>query len=121
MSKSAVIADDDETIRSILQYKLSNAGYEPTVCHDGEECRQALNGTAAASYAPADGTADGGTARPLDAATNLTHAVPGGSDGALRSLEFVPPTWDRPAYTERLKESADAVADVFDRYARRGD
>ena len=41
--KSAVIADDDETIRSILQYKLSNAGYELTVCHDGEECRQALN------------------------------------------------------------------------------
>ena len=43
VSKSAVIADDDETIRSILQYKLSNAGYELTVCHDGEECRQALN------------------------------------------------------------------------------
>ena len=48
VSKSAVIADDDETIRSILQYKLSNAGYELTVCHDGEECRQALNGTDAA-------------------------------------------------------------------------
>ena len=47
MSKSAVIADDDETIRSILQYKLSNAGYELTVCHDGEECRQALDGGAA--------------------------------------------------------------------------
>ncbi|MEZ3168251.1 response regulator [Halorubrum ejinorense] len=44
MSKSAVIADDDETIRSILQYKLSNAGYDLTVCHDGEECRQALDG-----------------------------------------------------------------------------
>lgn len=43
VSKSAVIADDEETIRSILQYKLSNAGYELTVCHDGEECRQALN------------------------------------------------------------------------------
>ena len=43
MSKSAVIADDDETIRSILQYKLSNAGYDLTVCHDGEECRQALD------------------------------------------------------------------------------
>ena len=43
VSKSAVIADDDETIRSILQYKLSNAGYELTVCHDGEECRQVLD------------------------------------------------------------------------------
>ncbi|WP_017343045.1 response regulator transcription factor [Halorubrum sp. T3] len=48
MSKSAVIADDDETIRSILQYKLSNAGYELRVCHDGEECRQALNENGAA-------------------------------------------------------------------------
>ena len=43
VTKSAVIADDDETIRSILQYKLSNAGYELTVCHDGEECRQTLD------------------------------------------------------------------------------
>ena len=43
MTKSAVIADDDETIRSILQHKLSNAGFVLTVCHDGEECRQALN------------------------------------------------------------------------------
>lgn len=43
MAKSAVIADDDETIRSILQYKLSNAGYDLTVCLDGEECRQALD------------------------------------------------------------------------------
>ncbi|ELZ47203.1 response regulator receiver protein [Halorubrum coriense DSM 10284] len=46
MTKSAVIADDDETIRSILQYKLSNAGFELTACHDGEECRQALDGPA---------------------------------------------------------------------------
>ena len=43
VSKSAVIADDDETIRSILQYKLSNAGYDLTVCHDGEEGREALD------------------------------------------------------------------------------
>ena len=43
MSKSAVIADDDETIRSILQYKLSNAGFDLTVCHDGEEGREALD------------------------------------------------------------------------------
>lgn len=37
VSKSAVIADDDETIRSILQYKLSMAGFDLTVCHDGSE------------------------------------------------------------------------------------
>lgn len=43
MTKSAVIADDDETIRSILQYKLSNAGFDLTVCHDGEAGREALN------------------------------------------------------------------------------
>ncbi|EMA63641.1 hypothetical protein C470_02690 [Halorubrum distributum JCM 13561] len=73
---------------------------------------------AAASYVPADAE---GTARSLDAPTNLTHAVPGVADGALSSLAFEPPTWDRPAYSERLKESADAVADVFDRYARRGE
>ena len=48
VTKSAVIADDDETIRSILEYKLSNAGYELTVCHDGEECRQTLDDAAAA-------------------------------------------------------------------------
>jgi hypothetical protein len=73
---------------------------------------------AAASYVPADGTAGDGTAAPLAAATNLAHAVPGTAGGGLRALEFVPPTWDRPAYAERLKESADAVADVFERYAR---
>lgn len=43
VTKSAVIADDDETIRSILQYKLSNAGFELRVCSDGEECRQVLS------------------------------------------------------------------------------
>ena len=42
VTKSAVIADD-ETIRSILEYKLSNAGFAITACHDGEECRAALN------------------------------------------------------------------------------
>jgi DNA-binding response OmpR family regulator len=47
VTKSAVIADDDETIRSILQHKLSNAGYDLTVCHDGEECRQALDAAGA--------------------------------------------------------------------------
>ena len=43
MTKSAVIADDDETIRSILQYKLSNAGFDVTACHNGEEGQAALN------------------------------------------------------------------------------
>lgn len=70
---------------------------------------------AAASYAPAD--ADG-TARTLDAETNLTHATLGVADGRLRPLQFVPPTWDRPAYTERLKESASPVGDIFERYTR---
>ena len=69
---------------------------------------------AAASYAPAD--ADG-TATPVEGATNLTHAVPGVTDGRLRTAAYVPPTWDRPAYTERLKAAADPVRDVFARYA----
>lgn len=43
-SKSAVIVDDDETIRSILQYKLSSAGFDITACHDGVEGRAVLNG-----------------------------------------------------------------------------
>ncbi len=43
MSRTAVIADDDETIRSILQYKLSMAGFDLTVCHDGLEGRKALD------------------------------------------------------------------------------
>ena len=74
---------------------------------------------AAASYAPADETSGDGAATPIDAPTNLTHAVPGVADGGLRPLSFVPPTWDRPAYSERLKESGRAVGDVFERYARR--
>jgi len=69
---------------------------------------------AAASYAPAD--ADG-TATPVEGVTNLTHAVPGVTDGRLRTAAYVPPTWDRPAYTERLKAAVDPVRDVFARYA----
>ena len=84
---------------------------------DGYETFESID-VAAASYVPAD--ADG-TARPLDAPTNLTHAVPGVVDGALSSFGFKPPAWERPAYSERLKESADAVGDVFERYARRGE
>ncbi|WP_281195926.1 response regulator transcription factor [Halorubrum sp. F4] len=47
MSRTAVIADDDETIRSILQYKLSMAGFDLTVCRDGIEGREALDDPAA--------------------------------------------------------------------------
>lgn len=47
MSKSAVIADDDETIRSILEHKLSGAGFEIISCQDGAEAREALNDPAA--------------------------------------------------------------------------
>ena len=73
---------------------------------------------AAASYVPAD--ADG-TARSLDAATNLTHAISGADGDDLGSVEFEPPTWARPAYAERLKESGRAVGDVFGRYAQEGE
>ncbi|OTF00463.1 hypothetical protein [Halorubrum sp. SD683] len=80
---------------------------------DDYETFEAID-VAAASYVPVD--ADG-TAAELDAETNLTHAVPGVPDGSLRPLRFEPPTWDRPAYTERLKESGRIVGDVFARYA----
>ena len=68
---------------------------------------------AAASYVPATPAGD---AEPVDGDTNLVHAVPGIDGGRLRAAEYVPPTWDEPAYTERLKESADHVRRVFGRY-----
>lgn len=40
-----VIADDDETIRSILLHKLSAKGYQLSVCEDGGEAREQLNQT----------------------------------------------------------------------------
>lgn len=43
MPTEAVIADDDETIRSILQHKLSMEGFELIICEDGEEARTALD------------------------------------------------------------------------------
>ncbi len=43
MSKSAVLADDDETIRSILQHKLSADGFDLTICRDGIEGQEALD------------------------------------------------------------------------------
>ena len=98
---------------------------------------------AAASYVPAGGDGDAasvsgvgvgaGAGAGADAEagaetgeTNLTGAIPGieetgggsaGPDARLDTTAYTPPTWDVPRYTERLKESADAVADVFDRYA----
>lgn len=80
---------------------------------DTYEPFEAIN-IAACSYRPADGTADAMT---LDSETNLVHAAPGIEDGRLLTSEYVPPTWDRPSYTERLKQSADHVEKVFDRYA----
>ncbi|MFC5279825.1 hypothetical protein ACFPM1_13805 [Halorubrum rubrum] len=75
---------------------------------------------AAASYVPAgdDGDDGGsGSAAPIDSrSTNLAHAVPGIEDGRLRTLEYVPPTWDEPAYAERLKESAEYLRETFGRY-----
>lgn len=38
-----VIADDDETIRSILQHKLSAEGYRLYICEDGGKGREQLN------------------------------------------------------------------------------
>ena len=38
-----VIADDDETIRTILQHKLSSEGYQLSICEDGGEVRELLN------------------------------------------------------------------------------
>lgn len=43
VSPVAVIADDDETIRSILEYKLSAEGFDLIVCEDGEEARVELD------------------------------------------------------------------------------
>lgn len=43
MEVTAVIADDDETIRSILQHKLSAEGFDLVICEDGEEARTVLD------------------------------------------------------------------------------
>jgi DNA-binding response OmpR family regulator len=43
MPGRAVIADDDETIRSILQHKLGSAGFELRMCENGGEARDALD------------------------------------------------------------------------------
>lgn len=43
MARRAVVADDDETIRSILRHKLSADGFEPEVCRDGQEAKEVLD------------------------------------------------------------------------------
>ncbi|MFB6227791.1 MAG: response regulator transcription factor [Halobacteriales archaeon] len=43
MSGRVVIADDDETIRSILRHKLGSEGFDLQVCEDGGEVRDALD------------------------------------------------------------------------------
>lgn len=43
MAGTIVIADDDETIRSILQYKLRGEGFDLIICEDGEEARAELD------------------------------------------------------------------------------
>lgn len=43
MSGQVVVADDDETIRSILRHKLRSEGFDLRVCEDGEEARDALD------------------------------------------------------------------------------
>jgi len=40
---TALLADDDETIRSVLRHKLGSAGFDLIVCEDGEETRVALD------------------------------------------------------------------------------
>ncbi|GAA0519517.1 hypothetical protein SAMN04488066_10747 [Halorubrum aquaticum] len=76
---------------------------------------------AAASYVPAGGEDDAeapGSAAPIDSTpTNLAHAVPGIEGDRLDAVGYVPPTWDEPAYDERLKESADRLREVFGREA----
>jgi hypothetical protein len=69
---------------------------------------------AVASYLPsnADGTADS-----IDGPTNLIHTLPGTDKRRLHTMAYTPPTWNQPAYTERLKESASHVRNVFDRYS----
>lgn len=64
---------------------------------------------AAATYAP---DADG-VARPVDGATNVTHAAPGVSNGRLRGATYAWERWDRPDYRERRKESYDVLKETF--------
>ncbi len=42
MRSEVLIADDDETIRSILRHKFSAEGFELAVCEDGREAERKL-------------------------------------------------------------------------------
>ena len=42
MPSEVLIADDDETIRSILRHKFSAEGFELIVCEDGREAERKL-------------------------------------------------------------------------------
>ena len=118
------VSPSNDAIELRLPWQLLNVA-DPSRCRrlgdfwtgglDAYETFESID-VAAASYTPTD--ADGTAAR-IDAETNLTHAVPGVTNGRPRSIQFVAPTWDRPEYTERLKESGRVVGDVFERYANR--
>jgi DNA-binding response OmpR family regulator len=43
MARKVIVADDDETIRSILRHKLRAEGFDLRVCEDGAEVREALD------------------------------------------------------------------------------
>ena len=64
---------------------------------------------AVASYLP-DAAGD---ATPIPGETNLIHAVPDLESGTLSTVSYTPPTWDSPAYRERLKASYDIVKQHF--------
>ncbi len=125
------VSPDENAIELRLPWLLLNVA-DPSrrrrlgdVWADGIESHEPFDRieVGAASYVPAAETADGRAAA-VSGATNLTHAVPGideeidtGTDvGGLETAAYVPPTWDEPRYTERLKRSADHVRDVFERY-----
>lgn len=38
MSREIIIADDDETIRDVVEYNVSEHGWEPMVFQDGDDC-----------------------------------------------------------------------------------
>jgi DNA-binding response OmpR family regulator len=42
MTHEIVIADDDETIREVVEFNLTNAGWDVVVFEDGDECWEYL-------------------------------------------------------------------------------
>ncbi|MFB6299407.1 MAG: response regulator transcription factor [Halobacteriales archaeon] len=44
MSPDIVIADDDDTIRELVEFKLANAGYSVTSFENGQDCWNYLTG-----------------------------------------------------------------------------